>query len=512
MKYLMTYQGKTEPYVPDFEGAVLLGILSSWHETEVTIPSYIYEHRKEYVEDILFELKEGERRMLNYYYVEGQTSEDTDGDIITRFHLDQDAFLENVYDILYQIQTAGNVSYLETGFPYKRRLSMGDSWLTNWVHKAALKRELVEEICSYIRGDEAGLSYLPGILKKRPVDRTVWLQCSRAAAQGLASETLSCSTGIEVLDWSVRAYNCLRRAGIANVGELLGLTGEDLFMMSGVSKKVLKEIEDMQDEIRAGWFLNQDKNLFELDFPFEGMEILLEQGYFFLEDMKKDSGKIESILEKEGLKEISHRFHRFIKAAKRVEWMEGEKITFTFPYRDLYEREKKEYHIKLDGDLDDCFLEDMILYPYKDRCLAAAKSKAFEKMIEDMSKNQSEQVKRAMRFLVSFSDLVSAGHGFLTIRAHQMKYIWPYPDKEPEHFVIKAVEGKPPVDYIIQPCSGEEEFPIWEEEECRSMNETVRWSRECAYKVSIYPEFSYMEEEWEETDEEEQAASQEKKE
>ena len=96
----------------------------------------------------------------------------------------------------------------------------------------------------------------------------------------------------------------------------------------------------MQDEIRAGWFLKQELNLFELDFPFECMEILLEQGYFFLEEIKRDSDEIEKILEKEGLKEISHRFHRFIKAANRVKSMEGEKITFTFPYRDLYEMEE----------------------------------------------------------------------------------------------------------------------------------------------------------------------------
>jgi DNA-directed RNA polymerase subunit alpha len=48
---------------------------------------------------------------------------------------------------------------------------------------------------------------------------------------------------IEELDLSVRSYNCLKRAGINKVGELISRTEEDLMNIRNLGKKSLKEIK-----------------------------------------------------------------------------------------------------------------------------------------------------------------------------------------------------------------------------------------------------------------------------
>ena len=488
MTYLKTDHGKTTTLVPDFEEAVMLHILSSWHESEVSVSSYIYEHRKEFVEEILADFSEKEKKMLACYFEGYDKKEDIEGKLIENFHMDQDAFLENVYDMLYEICSAENAAYLKTGFPYRGRLSMGDSWLTHQFEKGRLKRELVEEVCGYLRGKRDGFTYLLKILEKRPVDMENW------------KVNVKFTTGIEELEWSVRAYNCLRRAGITNVGELLELTGEDFLNMSGVNRKTVKEIEDMQDEVRAGWFLNQDRNLFCLDFPFEAMEILLEYGYLFLEELKKEPEEICRILEKEGLEEISQRFAAFIKSAKREELLKGEKVTFVFPYHKLYETDSRDYHIKLPKEMEPESLGDLVLYPYKDRCLAATDPEAFQEMIEKMGSHRGESGSRAMRFLVVFSNFVREKDGLLPISGHQMKYIWPDREKEPEHFVVEAVAGKPGVDFLIKAKGGEEEIPLWSEEEREFLSKPGRtlWRRECSYEIRIYSDLCETEEDdWE---------------
>ncbi|MDI9569007.1 MAG: DNA-directed RNA polymerase subunit alpha C-terminal domain-containing protein, partial [Bacillota bacterium] len=48
---------------------------------------------------------------------------------------------------------------------------------------------------------------------------------------------------IEELDLSVRAYNCLKRAGINNVSELIQKTEEDMLKVRNLGKKSLEEVQ-----------------------------------------------------------------------------------------------------------------------------------------------------------------------------------------------------------------------------------------------------------------------------
>lgn len=49
---------------------------------------------------------------------------------------------------------------------------------------------------------------------------------------------------VEELDLSVRSYNCLKRAGINSVDELVRKTEEDMMKVRNLGKKSLQEIKE----------------------------------------------------------------------------------------------------------------------------------------------------------------------------------------------------------------------------------------------------------------------------
>jgi DNA-directed RNA polymerase subunit alpha len=54
---------------------------------------------------------------------------------------------------------------------------------------------------------------------------------------------------IEELDLSVRSYNCLKRAGINTVEELIKKTEEDMMKVRNLGKKSLEEVKSKLDEL-----------------------------------------------------------------------------------------------------------------------------------------------------------------------------------------------------------------------------------------------------------------------
>ncbi|HOL17885.1 MAG TPA: DNA-directed RNA polymerase subunit alpha [Bacillota bacterium] len=57
---------------------------------------------------------------------------------------------------------------------------------------------------------------------------------------------------IEELDLSVRSYNCLKRAGINTVGELVRKTEEEMMKVRNLGKKSLEEVEQKLNELGFG--------------------------------------------------------------------------------------------------------------------------------------------------------------------------------------------------------------------------------------------------------------------
>ena len=57
---------------------------------------------------------------------------------------------------------------------------------------------------------------------------------------------------IEELDLSVRSYNCLKRAGINTVGELIMKTEDDMMKVRNLGKKSLEEVDEKLNSLGLG--------------------------------------------------------------------------------------------------------------------------------------------------------------------------------------------------------------------------------------------------------------------
>ena len=53
---------------------------------------------------------------------------------------------------------------------------------------------------------------------------------------------------VETLNLSVRSFNCLKRAGISKVSELLDMTEDEIIKMRNFGKKSLDEIKQVLEE------------------------------------------------------------------------------------------------------------------------------------------------------------------------------------------------------------------------------------------------------------------------
>ena len=64
---------------------------------------------------------------------------------------------------------------------------------------------------------------------------------------------------LEELDLSVRPYNCLKRAGINTVGDLISKTEVEVMRVRNLGKKSLDEIHDKVAELQLK-FKNEDED------------------------------------------------------------------------------------------------------------------------------------------------------------------------------------------------------------------------------------------------------------
>ena len=54
---------------------------------------------------------------------------------------------------------------------------------------------------------------------------------------------------IEEMEFSIRSYNCLKRAGIQNVGDLIKLSEDDMLKIKNLGRKSLDEIKEKLAEL-----------------------------------------------------------------------------------------------------------------------------------------------------------------------------------------------------------------------------------------------------------------------
>ena len=69
-------------------------------------------------------------------------------------------------------------------------------------------------------------------------------ECSLPKSNENQKNGLPIQTTIEDLDFSVRAYNCLKRAGIHTLQDLVNKSENDMMKIRNLGKKSLKEVLD----------------------------------------------------------------------------------------------------------------------------------------------------------------------------------------------------------------------------------------------------------------------------
>ena len=65
----------------------------------------------------------------------------------------------------------------------------------------------------------------------------------------IIDKTKALETSIEDLDFSVRAYNCLKRAGVHTLQDLVNKSENDMMKIRNLGKKSLKEVLDKIKEL-----------------------------------------------------------------------------------------------------------------------------------------------------------------------------------------------------------------------------------------------------------------------
>ena len=63
---------------------------------------------------------------------------------------------------------------------------------------------------------------------------------------------------IEELDFSVRTYNCLKRAGINTIGDLVARTEDEMMKVRNLGKKSLEEVILKLEEMELTLASNDD--------------------------------------------------------------------------------------------------------------------------------------------------------------------------------------------------------------------------------------------------------------
>ena len=72
------------------------------------------------------------------------------------------------------------------------------------------------------------------------------------------NEKKTLDTTIEDLDLSVRSYNCLKRAGISSVGDLVARSEEDMMKVRNLGRKSLEEVKKKLEELGLSFRIDEN--------------------------------------------------------------------------------------------------------------------------------------------------------------------------------------------------------------------------------------------------------------
>lgn len=119
---------------------------------------------------------------------------------------------------------------------------------------------------------------------------------------------------IEELNLSVRAYNCLKRAGIENLHQLASFTEEDFIKVRNLGRNSMKEVKEAISRYGISTSTNNSNRptivfdiddfaaLFEMDIPLDIIYTLLCNGYIDAKQIMNNKEKVSKILSEHNLK------------------------------------------------------------------------------------------------------------------------------------------------------------------------------------------------------------------
>ncbi len=197
----------------------------------------LLENRSAIVEEVLKTLTERERGILKKIYgLDGENP---------KSHEEMGALYSVTPERIRQIEAK---SLRKLRHPSRSRVLRGDRScpqynrgysVSNYIDR--LEELLKAEIMGVVRGDGGKTLYLDNILRKNNID--------------IVNDTYDASYDDVTLDemgFSVRTYNCLKRAGVTTLNELKDMDSEDLAKVRNLGRRCIEEIAEALQKYPRG--------------------------------------------------------------------------------------------------------------------------------------------------------------------------------------------------------------------------------------------------------------------
>ena len=292
---------------------------------EVTMPACLYDREFGRLRELLDEFPFEERKMIEFYYGEGNESMQDFQDVAREFLLPREQVMEIISRILSKLMRTENRTYLLCGYRPGAKLNS-----TQFALVMEMKKLLVAELEEGMTDPDA----VPLFIEKIYERSGIWFTLE--ADEG---SRVSDDTELDQFDLSVRSYNCLRRANVKTIGELREFDEERLLTIRHVGRKSAKEmmqllekhpkqpgiririktkehtfthfVEGSEDPRtlanRLYWMLvdarPETKTIFQLNLHSEVVYYFLRNGYFFWDDIYADRMKIFADISGSGMED-----------------------------------------------------------------------------------------------------------------------------------------------------------------------------------------------------------------
>lgn len=214
-------------------------LLKVFGKDGVSLPSVTLNFQKEIMEDVFKELKDREVEVLKYRYGVGYDS-NIDGKNLNE--------MSKIFGVnIERIRQIENKIFRKLRNPIRCKVLLGSN--IDKYYKIVdiefinnLKSYLISELVNILKKENKKSIYIDNILNRYNV-----LLCpSDETSLGEIPQNIY-EKSIDECELSFRAYVCLQRAGIDNVGELLEKSDEEIKKIRNIGSKCYKEVSEVRN-------------------------------------------------------------------------------------------------------------------------------------------------------------------------------------------------------------------------------------------------------------------------